>query len=262
MSRWHRERILAWMSPRAVVIARQRRGLSASRIVAHRERDLTESRPGRNGSSCVAALEAELELSGWGGRRLSIAISDHFVRYATLPWRRGLRTRAEWDAYAAHELEARYGALHDQEIRIASAPAGGNRIAAAVDAAFLQALREMAVRRGLRILGVEPNACRVANHFRRQFGRCGHLLIAEPNRVTWLSLTEDRWTDMVSVRNADGSALAPLAMSVRMRAGLDSEADTIWVWGPFDAVDFTRASIVRLEPAASTLAACSALGLL
>ncbi|MPZ43697.1 MAG: hypothetical protein GEV05_09890 [Betaproteobacteria bacterium] len=265
MSPWPRDRILAWLCPRAVVIARQRFGLGNARIVAHRERALPRAQPARDGLACVAALEAELEESGWSGAALSVCISDHFVRYAVLAWRPGLRARADWEAYAAHELEARYQWKRHNEIRIAHAPNGAARLAAAVDEELPQLLLDMAERRRLRMAALEPNACRVANRYRRKLGRRGHLLVAEPGRVTWLSVADDRWSGAISVRNDDCNGLGALVMHARLHGGYDPEVDTVWAWGTLDdaAIALARlAGVSRLEPPSATPPSCSALGLI
>jgi hypothetical protein len=265
VSPWPRERILAWLCPRAIVVARQSAGPGYARIVAHRQRVLPQAQPARDGSSCVAALQTELEESGWSAAELAVCISDHFVRYAALAWRPGLRARADWDAYAAHELEARYQLQQRNEIRIAHAPAGAARLAAAIDEELLHLLRDMAKRRRLRIAALEPNAYRVADRYRRKLGRHGHLLVAEPGRVTWLSVMDDRWSGAISVRNDDCNGLGALVMHARLHGGYDPEVDTVWAWGVLDdaAMALARlASVSRLEPPRATLPSCSALGLI
>ena len=187
MSPGLRGRILAWVCPRAVVIALQRMRLGRAAIVAHQERRLAEPWAGREAASCVAEVEGLLEQSGWNAGALSVCISDHFVRYVMLPWRPGLRAYADWEAYANHQLDARYGTKRPCELRIAPAPAGANRFVAATDTELLRQLRDLAARRGLRVAGLEPNACRVANRFRRRLGRRAHLLGAGADRASGLS---------------------------------------------------------------------------
>lgn len=265
MSPWPRERIVAWLCPRAVVIARQRVGLGYARIVEHRERELSQAQGGPDGSSCVDALEVLLDSVGRGDAGLSVCISDHFVRYAALAWRPGLRARADWEAYAAHELEVRYQCKRPNEIRITHAAACTHRLAAAVDEELLQLLRAMAARRRLRIVSLEPNACRVANRFRRKLGRRGHLLVAETDRVTWLRIADDRWTDVTSVRNDDCRGLSALVMHARLHGTYDPETDKVWTWGALDddAIAHARlAPVWRLQPPSALPQSCNALGLI
>lgn len=118
------------------------------------------------------------------GRRLTVVLSNHYVRYAVLPSSKALRSGADWHAYARHVLEATYGtAVGGWEIRVSE------RVAAAVDAALLEELRAIPTLRS-----VQPYLMAAFNARRgRLRAKSAWFVVQEPGRLTLALLQEESW---------------------------------------------------------------------
>jgi hypothetical protein len=264
VSPWLRSRITVWLSPHALVAAREPGAFGRGRARELHEEPLAPRPSLRDWSACASALEAHLRASGWTGAAVSISLSDHFARYACLAWRAGLRSGNDWEAYALHEFERRYGIKSGHVIRIAPSAPASARVAVAVDEALLARLREVIVASGSRLASVEANACRVANRFRRTLGRSGRLVVAEPQRLTCFTAVDDRWADVQSVRASGSDAWASLALQARLHSRVGAGREKLLTWGVATAAADAGGLDVPtpLAPPASTPRMCTSLGLL
>lgn len=215
----------------------------------------------------MAALDAELKQAGWSKAELCVCVSDHFVRYALLAWRQGLRGFAEWEAYAAHELETRFGqSRHGRIVRITPGRQGQCRLAAAMDADLLERLREVAGQARLAITAIEPNLCRVANRFRRSLQKpAAALAVSEPGRLSVLHVRNDNWASLTSVRagTMPEHTLASLLVQARFTEGA---IDDVMIWGALatDTGVLARHGLksAPLQPPAGLPDACLSMGLI
>ena len=264
MSPWLHSRTRVWLSPHGLVASHGPGALARSRATALHEEPITPLTSLRDWSACVAAFEVHWRTSGRSRAAVSISLSDHFVRYACLAWRTGLRGAREWEAYALHELERRYGIKSGHVIRIAPAARGAARVAVAIDEALLERLRETVAANGSRLASLEANACRVANCYRRALGRTGRLLVAERQRWTCFTALDDRWTDVQSLRAGGIDAWASLQLQARLQPSVEAGREKLLGWGiaADEAVGGVFGALTPLQPPASTPAACAAWGLL
>lgn len=76
-----------------------------------------------------------------GDEALDVVLSEHFVRYAVLPWSPDLGSEAEWKAFADHTFASTYGSASAGWI-VRMCPTGrrGPRIACGMDAKILATL--------------------------------------------------------------------------------------------------------------------------
>lgn len=245
MSLWLRDRVRLWVSPARVVAA-------SDRSVLHRTAsprtlfDETVAPSDPRGDRVAQVLQAlERHAAAIGRRaRIDVALSDHFVRYLALPWRDGLG-HDDWEIYARHEFERVYGrAGTRRRVRIAAARSGKPRVAAAVDGALFDGLHALASSARGRIGAVESNLCRIVNRCERHFARDGHLFVAEPGRLTRLSISDRTWGDVQSVRCGSevGEAVARMLRELEFASGsIAGNAATVWYWGHARAEDVRSA---------------------
>lgn len=77
-----------------------------------------------------------------GGSRLNVVLSNHFVRYALLPWSSTLASAQEWTAFARHCFAATYGeAAAGWDMRVCPGGRGNAALACAVDRELVESLR-------------------------------------------------------------------------------------------------------------------------
>lgn len=187
----------------------------------------------------VAALETWLRERRQGAR-LSITLSNRFVRYALVPWEPGIAGQAERTAYARDCFVQLYGeAATGWDIAIAPARRHAAAVASGVDLALVEALRAACARGGASLAALTPRLAAVCNESRSMLRtRCGWLVLAEPGylclalaeRRRWRILrtlgTDERWLD----------GLAALLERETLLADVEEDIEDVFLWAP----DLTR----------------------
>lgn len=169
--------------------------------------------------ACDAAFGAQL----WDGavaalrgiewparRRITVVLSNHFVRYAVVPWSAALADAAEEQAYVRHHFVRIHGERAKSWVLRWSGEGGdAPRLASAIDAALLDALKASFPARGkARLASVQPALMALANRARPAVPRSGAWLVhAERGRACVARYAEGAWR---SVQNAGGAWLDTL----------------------------------------------------
>jgi len=221
--RWKSE-LRVGLSPDRIVALRYRRGVGSAIAERSIERfDAPASGPAWAGA--IRALSRLLEQPAARTAELSVVLSDHFARYATLPWTPALRNEADWIAYARHSLGASYGPqAAGWQVRLAAGGRGKPRIACGIDAQLVRAVADAAQEAGVRLQSIRPN---LAVAFNRHLGTLGKgdawLAIQESGRLT-LCVLAGRALHAVRSRRTEGDGLRVLARLLA-REGLFGEMD-------------------------------------
>lgn len=181
------------LAPRHVTLSRPAtRGVAETR----RSADCTLERgDGPLWQAPVAALENLLAESGWRPARAELVLSNHFVRYAVVPWRDDLGSEAERRAFVRHCFVRIYGAPAEAwELRLSETRYGVAAIASAVEPALLAALRSAIGAAALRLVSIEPLLAAAFNRVRRQIAAGRYwFAVAEPGRLCTAYLEEGAW---------------------------------------------------------------------
>lgn len=161
-----------------------------------------DSVPWSNG---VDALEILLDDPAWGGRDITLVLSNHYVRYAVIPQAMALATR-ELDDLARLVFRNTFGDLaHDWELRVSPGKAL-RTLASAVPQALLSAVRIACEGRGT-LRSIQPGLMSVFNGIRSTMANDnGTLALVEPGRVTLASVENGQWL-AVDSRAGSGSTL-------------------------------------------------------
>lgn len=165
------------------------------------------------------ALVRELDAARERGSALEVVLSDHFVRFALLPFSADLVRDEERRAFARMTFAQVYGPTSEGwdialDERLSPAPA----IAVAIDRSLLQALRELCSARRMRLASVVPAFVRDLNRHRRLL-RASTFWLArtEPGRVTLALRRGGAWA-AVRTRRLDAAGAEPLARALRQEA--------------------------------------------
>ena len=153
-----------------------------------------EVRVGAKSYACDPAFGAEpwhgalevLKDGAWPRARVTVVLSNHFVRYSLVPWSDALATPAEEEAYLRHHFAKIHGERAKGWVLRASQSARGEpRLASAVDAALIQAVRASFPKGGkARLVSVQPALMYIFNRARDAVPRSGAwLVIAEAERA-------------------------------------------------------------------------------
>jgi hypothetical protein len=203
VSLWFRDECRIVLRPHQLVLAQLRRDLThrglQRRVLAKR---VVTCKAPANGeapwSGALKALEALLPDIADHRSYATVILSNHFTRYAMVPWSDALTDETEELAYAQHTFSEMYGRdAGNWELRISPGLPGKPQLASAVDAGLLQSLRDMFGRQQVSLASIRPhlmaacNACRAA--LRRQSAwlalvEQGSLCLAllQDGRLSWV----------------------------------------------------------------------------
>jgi hypothetical protein len=209
-------------------------------------------------SGALAALEAAA--AGCRGAYATVILSNHFVRYALVPWSGDLADEQEEAGFARHCFLELYGeAAAAWELRVSPGKAGAARLASGVDAALLAALRESLGRAQVVLYSIQPHLMAAVNACRARLGAAsawfallepGHLCLGLLRRGEWLRIRGMR------IGAAWAEELPVLLEREALLAGPEGAADEVFLWAP--QLEDTRIAvegrwrIVRIEPDALT----------
>jgi hypothetical protein len=159
-------------------------------------------------------------------RSVHVVLSDHFLRYALVPWNQSLVADAERLAFARMALREIYGNLaEDWSVALDQQPAGQASFACAMDRDLLQALRELIAMRGLRLRSVSAALSERINRHRAALrDQVFCLASLEPGRLTLAFRNEAGWL-AVRTRRVNGNPLEALSGVLRQEAAAAGAAD-------------------------------------
>lgn len=140
--------------------------------------------------------------------KVTVILSNRFVRYAVVPWSDALAGSREEEAYVRHH----FARLHGERAKSWALrwTAGGDpRLASALDRNFLEQLQSSFPKGAkARLVSVQPQLMATANRWRRSVPMGGAwLVLAEPERACVALTAGGRWR---SVQTAKGDWLALL----------------------------------------------------
>lgn len=179
-----------------------------------RDRLLIELAPAAGASpaepwqGALAAFKAALP----GERKcdVTVVLANPFVRYALVPWSEALSGAAEEQAYLRHHFARIHGErVKGWVLRASEAPTGAPRLASAVDASLIEALKGcFAPKSRARLVSVQPALMAVFNRARAAIPKSGAwLALAEPERACVALHSGGGWR---AVHNAKGTWLTLL----------------------------------------------------
>lgn len=221
--RWKSE-LRIGLSPDRTVSVRYRRGF-VNEIVERSIEHFDEADSGPSWASAVQAMSRLLERTSPRVAEVSVVLSDHFVRYATLAPSPALKGEADWLAYAKHTLRGSYGSpTVEWELSLSSGGHGKPRIACGIETKLVDAVTGAALEAGIRLRSIKPQLAVVFNRHRRTLEKGGAwLAVLESGRLT-LCVLAGRVLHAVRSRRTQGDAWGVLAHMLA-REGLLGETE-------------------------------------
>ena len=194
------ERLLIGFAPGALACVRLR-GRLRPRIAGKTLFPCGAASAGRPWEGALGALQ-QLDL---GAAAVSIVLSNHFVRYALVPWSDALRGAAEEEAYVRHHFARVHGERAKSWALRCSGSTSTPRLACAVDDALIASLRASVAKQAkARLVSVQPYLMAAFNRWRGELPAAGAwLLQVEAGRACLALHARGTWQ---SVQNARGSA--------------------------------------------------------
>jgi hypothetical protein len=122
----------------------------------------------------LGVLDQLLDRSEWQRARTRVVLADSWVRYALVPWAMELRSADEQMSHARQVLVRLYGnAVSEWETCLSEAPPGYARVACAMPADLLNAVRAIHARRTMRLASVQPQLLVSYSNWRQQLPASG-----------------------------------------------------------------------------------------
>lgn len=118
--------------------------------------------------------------------RVTIVLSNHFVRYALVPWSTALATPAEEEAFLRHHFAKIHGERAKGWLfRASEGRRGEPRLASAVDGELVTAVKKVFAASKAKLVSVQPALMHVFNGVRSELPQPNGawLVIAEPERA-------------------------------------------------------------------------------
>lgn len=152
--------------------------------------------------SVHAVNDPAVELKSVGTRaRLAVVLSNHFARYAVLPWSAALGSEDDWHAFARHNFAAVYGAgAAAWTIRVSSAGRGFARVACAIDTALLDSLRAVGS-----VASIQPYLMAAFNRRARSLDSTSAWFVIQESGCLTACLVQERQWRLVRNRRVNGS---------------------------------------------------------
>jgi len=159
--------------------------------------------------------------------RVTLILSNHFVRYTVLPWSPALKSAHEWLALAKHSFSSTYGSVATRwRVMVSPNRTGAARVATAVDEELVQCIRAI------------PNVVSVRPYLMAAFNARRHALknasawfvIQEAGRLTVCLIAKGAWR-AIRLRRAESEWQPTLADLLQREtlAGADRGAERVFL---------------------------------
>ena len=156
-------------------------------------------------AKAIESLEAGLHGIADGKCDVRVVLSNHFVRYALVPWSEQISDREEEQAFVRHCFAQTYGENAQRwAVRMSPCGYGETQVASAIDQALLEGLERVFRPHGARLVSVQPLFVTLFNQWRRQLPpSVAWFVVAEPGRLCVSRLQHGAWRTLRAVKTGE-----------------------------------------------------------
>lgn len=233
MSPLWRDQIRVFLAPGRIDLVRSKRGFKP----VLEAKITTLCQPVQDTPVWQAALrQLEKHLIDAAGTELTIILSNHFVRYVTLPPQAEITAPEEVNSYAAFRMREVYAERVDSWMLSVSAwnPLSG-ALCAAVSRELMVQLEEMAMRCHCKLREIEPYFASVYDLWQKQLdGAKAYFAVIETGRVCIAVLDNGSWYSIRNqriLRNVVDELLAALDQEAIL-SGNKEAIEQVYVFAP------------------------------
>ena len=179
---------------------------------------------------CVEALQQILREPFSQDADATVVISNHFVRYALVPWSEHLVSDDEKRAWVKHHFVELYGELPAApEYRWSEDRPDAACVASAVDGEFVGEIRAAFEPTSLRLRSVQPYLMAVFNRWKQYAKRnSAWILVPETGRVCIGAITNGEWRTITSKKiGADWQVELPLVLGRELLLANEAAAPAV-----------------------------------
>ncbi len=211
LPRW-RDQIRIFLHPRQAILLRVSRGLKP-RVTKQQVLPCAEFSGSSTWEAPVVSLKTALRDTHWHGANTRVVLSNHFVRYALVPWSAQLVDSQERMAYLRHCFGATYGeAAKRWDLRMNAPSPDAPSLASGIELTLLESLRATLADSGNTLEAIHPHLMVGANQSRRWMRRgpvwfalveSGHLCLSLLEHGVWKvvrsNLAEADWLPQLEI---------------------------------------------------------------
>lgn len=193
LRRWF-EKWTIFLHPQEVVLVRVSRGIRKKNV--HRQIVRCQAEAGAAGwEIALEALRSTLRSNQMRGCKVEVVLSNHFVRYALVPWSEQLANQRERLAYLRHCFVSAYGDPAKRwDLRMTGLRPDEAALASGIETALLESLRTTLDGAGVAADKIHPYLMVAANKSRRFMPRGqSWFVIAEPGRLCLSHIERGIW---------------------------------------------------------------------
>jgi hypothetical protein len=195
-----RDKVAIQLSPRRLVLTRTGRGLRP-------KPSAEENRPYENAedaswTTAMNVLRERLAQPAWQDANARVVLSDHWVRYAIVPWSNDLHGRDERLTHARFALADIYGeSVTSWTVRLSETFPGNLQVACAVPSALFDELQELLASHRLNLVSLQPRLIAAFNRWRHRLPSCGAWFVSiEEGSLAAARLSRSGWDRVHAVR--------------------------------------------------------------
>lgn len=177
-------------------------------------------------NSRIEALENWFREHKPTGALADVVLSDHYVKYAHIPWSPTLETPAELQMLASATFEAQFGdAAAAWDVCVDLPKYGRAGLACAIDRSRLAQLQTVCAAHNAELGGVQPYFMLVFNHHRASIGQDAALLVIDNDKCVFASIRGDEWHSIRSLQlpGSDADGIAVMIQREYLLQGIDQQ---------------------------------------
>jgi hypothetical protein len=195
-----RDEVAILIGPGQLVLTRMSRGLKP-RCVADLRRTI-EGSPSLDWRPALVALGTCLSEAAWQDANLRVVVSNHWARYAIVPWANDITNDEERLAHARICLAGIYGNVAEQwRVGLSHAAPGAARIACAVEGDLIDEIGAQVAAHGLRLRSIQPQLVASFNGWRHKLeDRSGWFVNIDAGSLAAARLIDGGWDRVYSAR--------------------------------------------------------------
>ena len=203
MSPLWRDEVGIFVGPGKVVLARMQRGIrprcTAEQGISVDNAIPSEWRP------ALEALDEQLKNKLWQGARVRVVVSDHWARYAVIPWSSRLTRDSERLAHARLVLSNTYGDLIEEwTLCMSQSKPNEPAIVSAIPRDLLRDLNDLLPPRNLQLKSVQPHLIVAYNSWRDRLPATASWFASiDDGSLAAMHLTDGKCDRVRSVRISD-----------------------------------------------------------
>jgi hypothetical protein len=245
-----------FLSPHKLVLTRLARGVRPRNV--GQASWTNEVADDTHWQAALNALDALLAKSEWQQAIARVVISDHWVRYACVPYSAALSNAAERMTHARHVLTGIYGEVVSQwAVTLSDSRPGLPQVACAMPAHLVEELQTILMRHRIPLKSLQPQLVCAYNHWRGQLPDGGAWFVSiEQGSLAAARLAPGGWDRVHSVRiGADWAVELRRLQTFGRLANTRAQEGRVYVDAPAAlraAGGTTGADLVWLEEVAPT----------